>query len=717
MLFKSKQFKTVYKALVLAVILIIPVIYCCTYLGSLWNPYGNLNKLPVAVVNYDTGALIDGENRNLGDEICDKMTQEQTLNFVITDENSAAYGTEHGEYYATIVIPKDFTANVANASSGTETVSTIGFYPNEKSNFLSAQIMSKAVLQIEQSVTSEIDKEIVAHLTDQLGSIPSALGTLQSGLGTLYDGSITLSDGTDALADGTATLKSGTDTFAAQFGSFQIGLDNTTNGAASLHTGALTLNSGITALLSGATQLNASASGLSAITAGASGLSAATAGLDSSLADYTRNVDSFLTSSQTTIDDASDLFAYLQSVPAYGTMMSDPQVQAYLTELDTEQNSDSTLIAGLRTSAPTLSAYSAQIASGAKTLSDNTASLGQISAAAAALQSGLSDAQTGSSSLVSGTTELSSVLSKLDTASAQLGAAALSINAAADAINNAAAQLDTGAETLSAGISAAQDGLSTQIASAQSDTATLDGLSNYAATPVTVDDEPTNAVANYGTAFAPYFISLSLWIGALIAFVGIYMDLDDKFKLLSRYSEKPLRRSVLYLLLGAVQGLILGFILMKSLGLAVNHLFLFYFSCVVISMTFIAILQFLIVYLKQAGQFLAIILLIIQLAACGGTFPTQLMPALFQHIHTVIPMTYSLALLKETISGGSMSVIWTNIGILTAVGIVFAGTTVLLIATQDQRVAAAARSLGKKSEKPKKQPKPIQKLRSGETRI
>ena len=107
MLFKSKQFKTVYKALVLAVILIIPVIYCCTYLGSLWNPYGNLNKLPVAVVNYDTGALIDGENRNLGDEICDKMTQEQTLNFVITDENSAAYGTEHGEYYATIVIPKD----------------------------------------------------------------------------------------------------------------------------------------------------------------------------------------------------------------------------------------------------------------------------------------------------------------------------------------------------------------------------------------------------------------------------------------------------------------------------------------------------------------------------------------------------------------------------------------------------------------------------------
>ena len=104
-------------------------------------------------------------------------------------------------------------------------------------------------------------------------------------------------------------------------------------------------------------------------------------------------------------------------------------------------------------------------------------------------------------------------------------------------------------------------------------------------------------------------------------------------------------------MIGLMQAVLLALVLQFGLGLQINHPLAFYLACCLVSMVFIAIVQFLIVFLKDIGKFLAIALLILQLTSCGGTFPMETVPKFFNLLYPFMPMTYSVGLFKDTISG------------------------------------------------------------------
>ena len=279
---KSKN-KWIAKAVVIIGVIIIPLLYSFFYLEAFWDPYARLDDVPVAVVNLDKGANINGKNRNIGQEICDNLKEDGSLDFRFVSDENAKDGVLNQDYYASITIPADFSSNVSTITEDTEKLhSQIVYSANQKKNYLAAQILENAMPTIKETVNSSIDKEIITTLSDKLNSVPDQMGELQDGLQQLSNGSKTLANGTSDLDKGATTLKDGSKTLSG--------------GATQVADGSKTLNNGISTLKTGTAQLKSAvptlASGVGALNTGAKKLSLGADSLSAGLTTYTNGVAS-----------------------------------------------------------------------------------------------------------------------------------------------------------------------------------------------------------------------------------------------------------------------------------------------------------------------------------------------------------------------------------------------------------------------------------------
>ncbi len=718
--------KTMIRIAVVVAVVILPLLYSYFYLGAFWDPYSRLDSLPVAVVNKDAGAVINGEDRNVGQEMCDRLSATANLKFVLTDESTALQGTEGDDYYAYILIPEDFSSDIASASTADKHTASITFSANEKRNYLASQILSRAVLEIEESLRDTVNSEIVGKLAGAIKEVPDQMSELQNGLTQLKEGSGQLSNGTKDLAEGTKTfsdklteyqtgvsqlkegsgelidgtknLAEGSKTFSEKLKEYQIGISSLTEGAGTLSTGASSLDSGINKLLEGAQTLATSTEDIGQLSTGAQALASGAQELNAGLTQYTAGVDALIASVNST---STFLTQYVTKVNP--SIMKDPVFASFIQQLSDPANPQS--ITALQTASAQLNTASAQITDGAEQLSKGCQTLPQLKDAIATLSAGLNQAKTGSASLAEGAKALSEGIGEVNNATAKLSSGAADLAAGAKAANDGAVKLNKGIGTvndataklsdaaaditegaaaleegttkLSDSLTTAKTGVDTAITDTNDQLDALEGIAEYAKAPVTVESEAIAAVPNYGTAFAPYFLSLSLWVGAIIMFVGIYLDTDGKFKLLSIASENKLARSFIYLLIGFAQAIVLAWILQNSLGLKVANPLMYYAACCLVSVVFISIVQFLMVHLKDLGKFLSLLFLILQLTSCGGTFPMETVPKFFNVLYPYMPMTYSVGLFKETISGTMGSTATKNILVLVSILIVFMALTII----------------------------------------
>lgn len=648
--------KMIKRIAVILGVVILPLLYSYFYLGAFWDPYSKLETLPVAVVNEDTGATINDEERNVGQELVDSLLEDGSLGFTVTDKEDAESGTEDGTYYAMIVIPSDFSADVASASTTDKETATIEYSPNQKTNYLASQILNKAVLQIEVSVREKVNKEIVTQLADKLNSIPDQMTELEDGLTELNDGATKLSDGANTLSDGT-------EEFSTKFDEYQDGVTTLQDGAATLNTGMTTLDSGISTLLAGADKLVTSTEDLDKLTTGAKSLAEGAAAFNDSLTQYTAGVSALIAS----VNDTTTFLTYYVTT-VNPSIMADPVFAAFIQQMSASASSGS--IDTLTAATTQIQAASEQIAAATAQIAAGTTDLPTLKAALVQLQAGITSAKEGSAKLATGSASLAAGTDKVADATTQLGDAA-------DQIADGASDLSDGADQLTDGVSTAKDAVSDSVTDSNGEISALDGLADYASTPVTVEETDTVTVPNYGTAFAPYFLSLSLWVGGLMIFVGIYYDPDNKFKILSRETSNKVARSLIYLLIGVAQAVLLGVVLIFALGLKVDNLPLYFLSTTLVSVVFIAIIQFLMVFLKDLGKFISMLLLILQLTSCGGTFPMETVPGFFNALYKYMPMTYSVDLFKQSISGVRTSSLLKDVAILGGLLIVFMALTII----------------------------------------
>ena len=195
-------------------------------------------------------------------------------------------------------------------------------------------------------------------------------------------------------------------------------------------------------------------------------------------------------------------------------------------------------------------------------------------------------------------------------------------------------------------------------------------MGEYVAEPAEMNVEPINPIPNYGTGFAPYFIALSLWIGAIMMFFVIPTETHDDENL-SKF-DKVAGKFLAFGFIGVMQAVLVSVVVL-ILGLKPGNVPLYIGLTIFFSLVFISIIQCLISLLGDAGRLLGIVFLILQLTACAGTFPLELVPNMFKVLNPYMPFTYVVEAYREVISATVIdySVIVKDVSILAIVLVVF----------------------------------------------
>ena len=190
-----KNKSNLFKYIVIFAVILIPFMYSFFYLKAYWNPYGkgNMDNIDVAIVNNDEG--------NKGKEFAEKLVNSKKLGFNIVSEKDANDGLYNKDYYAVINIPKDFTKNLESAKDTNKTPATVTYSPNQKTNYLASQIISRVLVVAEEQTRDKVSKEVVNTLSNKLNEIPNKMEALSDGSNKLNEGSSELSNGLTLLND------------------------------------------------------------------------------------------------------------------------------------------------------------------------------------------------------------------------------------------------------------------------------------------------------------------------------------------------------------------------------------------------------------------------------------------------------------------------------------------------------------------------------------
>lgn len=650
-----------FKYVVIAAVLLIPFMYSFFYLKAYWNPYGegNIDNLPVAIVNSDKG--------DKGDSLISNIKKSKKLKLSVVSEDKADEGLNDGTYYAVINIPEDFTSNMESASTNNKKHATITYSPNQKSNYLSSQIINSVVLTVEKNLDNAVNSEIVGSLSNTIEGVPNQLDTISSGFGKLSDGTGQIESGSNELTSGSNSLKSGiseaysgSKTITKKVNESIDSLKNDKSEAiddntlASIKSQAVA-GVGQTFTDSYKNQIGDAAGKQAAATIASKKQQLATA--DSSLSPLVSQFNSVSGKNFSNYDfckDFNNKGSVYSFVSAYassylGTLTK--SCPAYVT--GTDQLNDVTSIAYSVAYQTAISAAEEAATSTASSVSETVAKQVATTAKETAKNTTIASLTT----LSDGLTTLTNGLSKLNSGSEQL--------------YFGSAKLSQGATTLNNSVKSSKNELDSKITSTKKDVKKVEKLSDYSKEPVKAETKEVNKVSSYGTAFAPLFISIALWVGSLMSFIVLFFDKEKRFGLFGIDSKKRVKRTLAYHGLATVSGLVLGLLLQLLLDFDITNVFLYYISIILISNCFLAIIEFLIECFGDIGKFVALIILVLQLGASGGTFPIETVTKGFRFLNPMLPMTYTIRLLKESLISIESSLLSKNFIIVFAIFIVF----------------------------------------------
>lgn len=644
----NKKTNNWFKYVVIIAVLLVPFMYSFFYLKAYWNPYGkgNIDNLPVAVVNKDSG--------DKGKELIDNIKESKKLKLSIVSNDEATDGLNDGKYYAIISIPKDFTSSMNSASSTNKRHATITYSPNQKSNYLSSQIINTVVLTVEKNLDNTVNSKIVENLSDKLKAVPTQLNTISTGFGKLSEGTSQIENGASELKSGSEQLKNGIN--EAYNGSKTItdgvnasieNLKNDKSEAIDTQTLNNIKNQVTSSVNATFTDTYKNAIGVQAV--------------ETVKAQYENNINLLKQGILANISafGITDVDAYCNSSSVNPGLANYCSSYLGLVSLNNQLNDSSSVIYQ--------SIYNTAITSAQKSAVQTASNVSET----VAKQVATSAKETATNKSIASLTPLQEGLNSLTSGLAKL-------NTGSNDLYNGTVKLNEGTTTLNNSVKASKVELDNKINSTKSEMKKVDGLSKYSKMPIKAETKEVNKVSSYGTAFSPLFISIALWVGSLMLFMVLYFDKEKRFGLLGIDSEKRVKRTLAYHGLASASGLILGILLQLLLDFSITNVLLYYVSIILIANCFLAIVEFLIETFGDIGKFIALIILVLQLAAAGGTFPIETVTKGFRWLHPLLPMTYTINLLKESLISVENNLLTQNMLYVFIIFIVFFGLNIIL---------------------------------------
>ena len=494
-----------------------------------------------------------------------------------------------------------------------------------------------------------------------LGSYIKRVEITADDLSKISDATEEIKNGTANLTEGTEKINEGASTLDKNYKEFDTGVNSVTEGSKTLENGIITLDNGIEEVYNGSKDLGTSLEELNQLVGAIDTLKEGANTLNNGAIEYSESSKLFY----------ENIDMLIKSIVTYGEANSeilalDPNIAKIYQVAKSINESNS--IQSLTSASENLVAGTESLNSGIEKINSSTSRLPELEAGIERMQGALGKITEGSKIARSGISDLSSGLDTLKENSTK-------IREGISELNNGTSSALEGSQQLLEGVTTFNNEIDESIVDTKNELEKLDGLSEYSKEPVEIEEETYGGeVDKYGIVFAPYFMSLSLWVGALVLFVVLYYDSENRFKLLGKNAKNKILRAFLYLVLAIAQALILGFLLKHLLGFTVTNEWGYYLSCILISTVFVSIVQFLIVNFNDVGKFLAILLLVFQLTASGGTFPMETTPEFFQTIYAFMPMHYSVDLIKEMLISIDGNIIAQSVGVLVG----FLVTTIIL---------------------------------------
>lgn len=654
---KESKFKKNFKYVILTVVLFIPFIYSFFYLKAYWNPYGkgNIDNLPVAIVNEDKG--------NRGKELIKQIKDADTLKLIETTEDKATDGLYDEKYYAVITIPEDFTSSIESIDSTKKTHPTITYSPNQKYNYLSSQIIDRVVSTVEINLDNTVNSEVVGKLSNNVKSVPDQLQTISNGFETLNEGTNELTNGSNKLVSGSNKLTSGTNNLNSSYQAFDNGVSEIKSGSNQLNSSMQTLNNGINTLANSTSDLNNLKNSIPTLTGSISSLKSGSDEVTTGLNSYVDGVNNIINANETQIKSALAQYDNnnLPKDDTYNALQQQYQQLEYLKSVGSQ-----------------LQAGNTKLNTGLSTLNSSTQSLNVLPSKIDQLNSGIQAIQSGSNQITAGVSRLDNGINTLFESSAKVKSGINTLATGATTLNNGMNTLNNGISTLNSSVTSANNELSSKLTDTKKEVKKVDGLKNYSKNVVKINKKVVNEIPSYGTAFSPLFISIGLWVGALMMFIVLYYDKENRFESFSIESKHHLKRTLCYHVMATLSAIVLAFLLQVLLDFNITNIPLYYLVIILTSNTFMAIIEFLIVNFKDIGKFIALIVLILQLAASAGTFPIETVTKGFRWLNNLLPMTYTIRLLKEPLMKIESSLLTKNLIIVICICAVFIAINITL---------------------------------------
>lgn len=711
----KKEWKNLLKNKFLIVALIaiiaIPTIYSTLFLSSMWDPYGKISNLPVAVVNNDVSVDYEDIKVNVGERLVDSLKENDSLAFNFVDEKVAREGLENGTYYMVITIPKDFSKDATTLLDKKPKKMVLEYATNPGKNYIASKMSQTALSKIQKSISEKVTETYADVVFDQFDTLGDGLqeaadGSLElkDGLGDLKDGGVKISDGLTTLSNSMLTFTDGTNTLSQ-------GLDTYLAGVKSLNSGAKELADGASQLSSGASQLNSAVQGISIPSislsdeqkntlkdTAASSISTYSNQLSSGIGSaISSKVSNTLTSEDTIKAVSSAILSDNNITQMIGALQAvgytKEQAQSLVVGIisNTLKGVSSNITADSITNAisPSVSSTMSQIAAGSaekgaqavvKEVNSNLSTYEKmfttLKSSTKTLSDGLNKLSAGANELKSGSDKLVANNSKLQSGMSSLSAGTNKISSGVDELKNGSITLKDGLQTAYDGSNTLQTSLADGAKTVKDTTSTINNNTlEMFASPVDSSETQITEVTDNGHAMAAYMMVVGLWVGCM-GFCTVYPLTKNNGKVKSGFKLWLSKASVMY-----------PAIILASLAMIAALSYFNGFSpvdlnstilvAVIAAVTFMSIIYFLNVAFGVVGKFLVLIFMVIQLSGSTGTYPLELSGDFVAKITNYLPFTHVVKAFRSTISGGSS--IEGNLIFLVSVALIMVILTITLL--------------------------------------
>ena len=493
-----RLFKNKILLIVTVAVIAIPTIYTTLFLGSMWDPYGNIDKLPVAVINHDVPVTYEDQKLDIGGTLMEELKNNDSLDFQFPSETEAQKGLEDGTYYMVITIPEEFSAHASSLTDANPEKMTLAYETNPGTNYIASKMGETAMKELESSVREEVTKTYTEVLFDKLAEVGKGMQEAADGSGELKNGTDQLADGNQTITYNLQVLSDSALVFMDGSRELEVGLGQYTAGASAVAAGAEELQSGVNALDSGAKGAQKGSSDLSAgavdvddnmtmLNVGLSELNAAASALPdaadalndgaASLSDGAQQLSDGITSlseGAAGLKDGADVLSSgLQSAASASQSLRDgaagiSQALSTLAGAEGVPEEVRAQIAAVQRQADTFSASVSAYTYGVDEAADGSA---QIASEIPDLQNGISAVQGGAESLKNGIGQLQTGTSALAEQAPALAGGISTAASGADqlqrqgtsVLRKGAADLDRGLGELAQGSTKLKDGTDTLV--------------------------------------------------------------------------------------------------------------------------------------------------------------------------------------------------------------------------------------------------------------